>query len=84
MAHDEKFWLSLWLGLGTLLLLAIVLGIYSGYLDDKRDQDYVKQGLQPYTVTTCREYNTRTEWHEAGWHKPIETKSLTILTQGLQ
>lgn len=70
MNNEQKFWLSLWGILGTTLLLVISLGIYSGYLDDKRNLEYSKQGLQPYTVTTCESIRTSTEWHEAGWQRP--------------
>lgn len=81
MNHDEKFWLTLWLGLGVLILLAVSLGTYSGYLDNQHNKAYLEKGLQPYDVTTCSGVITNTEWHESGWNRPIETNSLTILTK---
>jgi hypothetical protein len=79
MNHDEKFWLSLWLGLGALLLIVTAIGTYAGYLNDQRDQAYVNKGLQPYTVERCVDISTTTEWHEAGWTQPIQANSVTIL-----
>lgn len=73
MNHDEKFWLILWSILGALILLAITLGIYAGYLNDKRDEAYISQDLQPYTVTNCVEFSTRTEWHGADWQQTNST-----------
>ena len=77
--NNNNFLLSTWGIIGTFLLAIIALGIYSGYLDDTRDLAYTSQGLQPYQVGHCSGITITTEWHEVGWNKPTETRSITIL-----
>jgi hypothetical protein len=67
---ENKFWLLFWTILATTLITLIGSGIYSGYLDNKRDQHYVDKGLQPYKTTICKQYLYDVEWHEAGWIHP--------------
>ena len=76
MDKEQKFWIAFWSVVGTVILSLVGLGVYSGYLDDKRDTYYVDKGLQPYKVTTCKEYSYNVEWHEAGWSNP---NTVTIL-----
>lgn len=79
MKSEEKFWLIFWSILSALGIILVSIGVFNGYLNDKRDETYASKGLQPYTISTCREYATRTEWHDAGWNNPNETRSITVL-----
>lgn len=74
--NENKFWLLFWTILAATIVTLVGSGIYSGYLDDQRDQQYVGKGLQPYKVSTCKEYSYDVEWHEAGWSHP---NTVTIL-----
>lgn len=64
---ENKFWISIWSILGLIVLGGISLGVYSGYLNDKRDLTFAAEELQPYVVERCSNVATYTEWHEAGW-----------------
>ena len=70
--NESKFWLIFWAITSTTVLATFALIPYSGYLDDKRDLEYASKGLQPYSVSTCREYYFTTEWHEPGWQRTTQ------------
>lgn len=65
--NESIFWLSFWSILATTTIIISAILVYSNHLTDKRDIEYASKGLQPYTVSTCKKYDIRTEWHEAGW-----------------
>jgi hypothetical protein len=74
--NDNKFWLLFWIILATTIIILVGSGMYAGYLNDKKDQHYVDQGLQSYQINTCKEYSYSVEWHEAGWSNQ---NTITIL-----
>jgi len=67
MNTEGKFWLPLWMVIGTILVTLISLGIYASYLSDQRDLALADKGLQKYKVERCTRTSVFTEWHEAGW-----------------
>lgn len=67
MNSEDKYWLSLWLVIMFFIIAVAVIGVFSGYLDDKRDLEMANKGLHKYNVERCTQVTTKDEWHEAGW-----------------
>jgi len=64
---ENRFWITVWVIAGAVLLCGIGMGIYSGYLNDQQDLKMAKKGLHKYKVERCSDVSIATEWHEAGW-----------------
>ena len=61
MDTQGRFWLTLWGTLGVLVSI-IIIGTYSGYLDDKHDQQMADKGYSKIKTLSCKEYTITTDY----------------------
>lgn len=64
---ENRFWITVWAVIGTVLVLLVSLGVYAGHLNDQRDLEMAKKGFHKYKVERCSNVMIENEWHEAGW-----------------